>query len=54
MLIDILNILPCKQVMQMTDRMLGGKGHHLCQCTTQNLPGGFEENCNKTCHDSDL
>jgi len=31
-----------------------GKGHHLCHCSTQNLPGGVEENCNGTCHDSDL
>jgi hypothetical protein len=54
MLIDILNIFPCKKVMQMNARMLGGKGHYLCQCTAQNLPGGLEENCNETCHDSDL
>jgi len=54
MLIDKLNILPCKWVMQINDRMLGGKGHHLCHCSIQNLPGVFEENCNETCHDSDL
>lgn len=54
MLIDKLNILPCKWVMQMNDRMLGGQGHHLCHCNTKNLPGGVEENCNETCYDSDL
>jgi len=54
MLVDILNILLCKWVMLMNNRMLGGKGYHLCHCSTQNLPGGVEQNSKETCHDNDL
>jgi hypothetical protein len=53
MLTDKLNILLCKWVMKWNDRMLEEKAI-ICHCSTQNLPGGVEENCNETCHDSDL